>query len=142
MRFKRSISIHLCFIQAYFKTNVNFTFSGFEDDAYAVTPVMSTYLLAIIVADYGSINISQSNQLRYEVIAREAALNAGQGSYALTTGEQLVIQMNQHTGIDYFNMHPQIKMTHAAIPDFSAGAMENWGLITYRLNALVKFFQR
>ena len=122
-----------------FKLTFNYIFSGFEDDVYAATPVMSTYLLAIIVADYRSINISESNQLKYEVIARQAAIDAGQGVYALTTGEQLVIQMNQHTNIDYFSMHPQIKMTHAAVPDFSAGAMENWGLITYRLNCLITY---
>lgn len=93
---------------------------------------MSTYLLAIIVAEYDYIRTPSTGQLQYEVIARPAAISTGQGTYALATGEKLVIAMNQHTNINYFDMHPNSKMTHAAVPDFSAGAMENWGLITYR----------
>lgn len=96
---------------------------------------MSTYLLALVVAaDYNNTEpvLSANGTLMYEVIARQAAIDEGQASYAMDVGQRLVETMNVYTNIEYFDMDPNLKMTHAAIPDFSAGAMENWGLITYR----------
>ncbi|CAH2105875.1 unnamed protein product [Euphydryas editha] len=118
-------------------TNINRTETnvpGFDDDVYETTPIMSTYLLALIVADYINTEpvTSSTGAIQYEVIARRSAIEEGQGAYAMEVGQRLVSTMSEHTNIDYFDMDPNLKMTHAAIPDFSAGAMENWGLITYR----------
>lgn len=100
---------------------------------------MSTYLLALIVADYDSITLPSnvSEQLHYEVIGRRSVLRS-QGNYALYLGKNLTEVMGIHTGKDYFSLHENLKMTHAAIPDFDAGAMENFGLITYRLADITK----
>ena len=39
---------------------------------------------------------------------------------------------------EYFGVdHPLPKSDHVALPDFSSGAMENWGLITYRESCLL-----
>ncbi|KAJ0178639.1 hypothetical protein K1T71_005414 [Dendrolimus kikuchii] len=106
--------------------------ANYTDDVYHTTPVMSTYLLALIVAEYDSIEYRENNVLMYEVIARPGAISANQGQYAFDVGQDLLTVMNDHTGLDFHTVHPHIKMTQAAIPDFSAGAMENWGLLTYR----------
>ncbi|KAK8726810.1 hypothetical protein OTU49_010070, partial [Cherax quadricarinatus] len=63
--------------------------------------------------------------------AREEALT--QAQYALRVGPAILTHFE-----DYFNQpYPLPKQDMIAIPDFSAGAMENWGLITYRETTLL-----
>ena len=51
----------------------------------------------------------------------------GQARYAASIGPDIL-----HFYEDYFDLqYPLPKMDMAAIPDFTDGAMENWGLITY-----------
>lgn len=103
------------------------------DDIYERTPIMSTYLLALIVADYRSRpHYSPDGTLLYEVIARPRAMELNQSVYAFEIGMELLDKMNDHTDINFYLENQHLKMTQAAIPDFSAGAMENWGLLTYR----------
>ncbi|XP_030574026.1 aminopeptidase Ey-like isoform X2 [Archocentrus centrarchus] len=96
------------------------------------TEKMSTYLLAFIVSDFADIR-SNHNDLLIRIWARRKAINDGQGSYALNvTGP--ILKFYEH----YYNTsYPLSKSDQIALPDFNAGAMENWGLVTYRETALL-----
>uniref|UniRef100_A0A3P8VR49 Aminopeptidase n=1 Tax=Cynoglossus semilaevis TaxID=244447 RepID=A0A3P8VR49_CYNSE len=96
------------------------------------TQKMSTYLLAFIVSDFVSIE-SRQNHLLIRIWGRKKAINNGQGEYALNvTGP--ILQFYER----YYNAsYPLSKSDQVALPDFNAGAMENWGLVTYRETALL-----
>lgn len=96
------------------------------------TRKMSTYLLAFIVSDFVPIESNQ-NDLLIRIWARRKAIDDGQGSYALNvTGP--ILRFYEH----YYNTsYPLSKSDQIALPDFNAGAMENWGLVTYRETALL-----
>lgn len=105
----------------------------FQDDVFTRTPYMSTYLLALIVAEYDSKELTDDDgELLYEVIARPEAMRSDQGDYAFYVGQELLNEMNRLTDYNFYTQSENLKMTQAAIPDFGAGAMENWGLLTYR----------
>lgn len=84
---------------------------------------MPTYLVAFGVSDL-SVLTNSSKNLR--VFARESVLR--DGTYALSVGHQILDTIGEFLDIEY----PLEKMDIAAIPDFNAGAMENWGLTTFR----------
>lgn len=92
-------------------------------DTFEPTPPIPTYLVAFIVSDFSF--ISESSRT-FKVWARENAID--NAKYILKEGQQLLKQLENYTGIQYILP----KMDMAAIPDFQAGAMENWGLTTYR----------
>uniref|UniRef100_A0A3B4DXH2 Aminopeptidase n=1 Tax=Pygocentrus nattereri TaxID=42514 RepID=A0A3B4DXH2_PYGNA len=97
------------------------------------TEKMSTYLLAFVVSDFISIKTPAEAKVLIRIYARRKAIEAGQGEYALNiTGRILDFFQNY-----YNSKYPLRKSDQIALPDFSAGAMENWGLITYREAALL-----
>ena len=56
-----------------------------------------------------------------------------QAHYAASIGPDILHYYEQLFDLEF----PLPKMDMAAIPDFAAGAMENWGLITYRERLLL-----
>lgn len=89
---------------------------------------MSTYLVAFIVSDFTY--IEAENQ---RVYSRPDYIEYGNGDFALSVGIPCLKALEEYTGVNY----SLSKMYQASIPDFSAGAMENWGLVTYRETALL-----
>ncbi|XP_065203828.1 aminopeptidase N-like [Planococcus citri] len=90
-------------------------------DIYEESVPMSTYLVAFAVVDF-----YQLSETKFHVWARQEAID--QARYALTVGSKVLTFYE-----DYFDIKfPLPKMDMIALPDFNSGAMENWGLITFR----------
>ncbi|XP_052084132.1 aminopeptidase N-like isoform X2 [Mytilus californianus] len=105
--------------------------NGWIADYYEVTPKMSTYLLAFIICDFKyTVNITKNN-VEYRAWARPEAV--GQTPYSLDVGVKVLTYFEEYFDIPF----PLPKSDMIAVPDFAAGAMENWGLITYRETAML-----
>ncbi|XP_067625605.1 membrane alanyl aminopeptidase-like [Eurosta solidaginis] len=105
------------------------SYGDYEEDIYVRTPHMSTYLLAFIVSEF-----TQRYNSQFGVISRPEYYD--QTEYSFNVGQEILSKLDSYFGIKYYDMGND-KMHMAAIPDFSAGAMENWGLLTYRERALL-----
>ena len=104
---------------------------GLKTLVFDKTPVMSTYLLAYVIGDLTHIEKEAADGTVVGVWMTRG--KEEQGQFALDTSVKLLSFFNDYFGIPY----PLPKMDHLAIPDFAAGAMENWGCITYRETALL-----
>uniref|UniRef100_A0A8D0AU72 Aminopeptidase n=1 Tax=Sander lucioperca TaxID=283035 RepID=A0A8D0AU72_SANLU len=111
-------------------------------------PAMKAVFTVTIIHDQGTVALSNgreigsfypllwtklSHSLQIRIWARRKAIEDRQGDYALNvTGP--ILQFYEH----YYNAtYPLSKSDQIALPDFNAGAMENWGLVTYRETALL-----
>lgn len=91
------------------------------------TPLMSTYLLAFIV---GELKVHENNSFRIPVrVFCTPDKDINHGKFSADLGARTLEFYEKQFASDF----PLPKMDMVAIPDFSAGAMENWGLVTYRV---------
>uniref|UniRef100_A0A4W4DMG9 Aminopeptidase n=1 Tax=Electrophorus electricus TaxID=8005 RepID=A0A4W4DMG9_ELEEL len=97
------------------------------------TKNMSTYLVAFVVSDFTYISKPNDKKIMVRVWARKKAIDEGQGGYALSITQPILEFFEKY----YSTKYPLNKSDQIALPDFNAGAMENWGLITYRETALL-----
>ncbi|MBI4312121.1 MAG: M1 family metallopeptidase [Chloroflexi bacterium] len=104
---------------------------GLKAVRFAETPLMSTYLLAFIVGEMESVEGRAPDGTLIRVFATPG--KGEQGRFALDVAIKVLAYYNDYFGVAY----PLKKLDHLAIPDFAAGAMENWGAITYREVALL-----
>mmetsp|Transcript_14380 Transcript_14380/g.56569 ORF Transcript_14380/g.56569 Transcript_14380/m.56569 type:complete len:1006 (+) Transcript_14380:134-3151(+) len=111
------------------------TIEGGEAIVYTFkeSPLMSTYLVAFIIGEFASCPDCHA-VLNGRDIAVWAPVGQEQfGVVALEAAMDCVAWYEGFFGIDY----ALEKIDMVAIPDFAAGAMENWGLITYRMTAIL-----
>ena len=96
------------------------------------TPKMSSYLVFLTFADYEFIE-DKLRKITFRVYTHPGLIEYGRD--ALLFGMKSLDFCEKYFNIAY----PLPKMDLISTPDFSAGAMENWGAITFRESALLTF---
>lgn len=96
------------------------------------TPKMSSYLLAWVYGDLIKKTATTKSGVEVNIWAT-IAQPASSLDFALDIATRTIDFFDDYFGTPY----PLPKCDHVALPDFSSGAMENWGLITYREVALL-----
>jgi len=100
--------------------------------SFETTPKMSSYLLAWVVGELQKKTAITKSGVEVNVWAT-LAHPAESLDFSLDIARRTIDFFDNYFDTPY----PLPKADHVALPDFSAGAMENWGLITYREAALL-----
>ena len=94
------------------------------------TPVVSTYLIYLGVGEFEYLT-GKIGKIQIRVVTTKG--NKSKGKFSLELGKKLLASYEKYFGIKY----PLPKLDLIAVPDFAAGAMENWGAITFRETILL-----
>jgi aminopeptidase N len=104
--------------------------AGKHTIVFSTTPKMSTYLVAFLVGDF-QCTYGEQDGVKLGVCSTPDKVSLA--PFALD-----VAKFTIHYYDDYFGIHfPLRKLDFIGIPDFEAGAMENFGAITFREDALL-----
>jgi aminopeptidase N len=95
------------------------------------TPLMSTYLLALILGDLKDNSKLNAENKRISIWTTPDKLKHTE--FALNFANQVLEKLEQSFGVSY----PLQKLDLVAVPDFDEGGMENWGLTTFREDLLL-----
>ena len=99
---------------------------------FARTPKMCTYLLYFGV---GPFDIIEDNSIKPIIRAIAPMGKIEYAKLALEFGRKSITFGEEYTGVPY----PISKCDYIAVPDFAYGAMENYGAITFRENAMLYY---
>jgi len=115
---------------------------GTTEYTYDRTPVMSSYLVAFAVGNFGHIETRTKNNTLVRVFAVSG--KEEQGRFALDVSFAALFHVQNYANfqcarraLDYYDeffgiKYPMSKCDLIAVLDFAMGAMENWRLVTYR----------
>ncbi|BDD59143.1 hypothetical protein MAP00_004376 [Monascus purpureus] len=109
---------------------------GLKVVSFETTPVMSTYLLAWAVGDFGYVEAMTERKYNGKSIPVRVYTTRGledQARFALECAHRTVDYFSEVFEIEY----PLPKADLLAVHEFTMGAMENWGLVTYRTTAVL-----
>ncbi|KAJ6793920.1 aminopeptidase M1-like [Iris pallida] len=95
------------------------------------SPIMSTYLVAVVVGLFDYVEAFSPDGTKVRVYCQVG--KTSQGTFALDVAVKTLDVYKKYFAVPY--SLPKLDMI--AIPDFAAGAMENYGLVTYRETALL-----
>jgi aminopeptidase N len=104
---------------------------GKQVTSFATTPKMSTYLLAFAYGDLKYLEATTKDGVLVRTYATPA--NVEYTEFALDVAVKCLEFYNEYFDVPY----PLEKCDFIALPDFASGAMENWGCITFREQALL-----
>ncbi|HUC89220.1 MAG TPA: M1 family metallopeptidase, partial [Patescibacteria group bacterium] len=100
--------------------------------AFEKTPKMSTYLFCFVYGDMQFKEATTKGNVAVRIWSTKAHSETSL-DFSLDVAKKGIEFFNEYYGVDY----PLAKCDFVALPDFSAAAMENWGLITFREPFLV-----
>lgn len=101
---------------------------------FQTSPKMSTYLLAFVVGQLHGESAKTKSGVEVRTWTT-IAQPIESVRFALDVAKKSIEYFEEYFGVPY----PLAKADHVALPDFSSGAMENWGLITYRERVLLDY---
>jgi len=102
--------------------------SKYKKYTFEKSVTMSTYLLAVTVTDFKNIKTSTSKGVETGIYARASLIDNGEMDFTSIVSPQIIDVYD-----NFFNVfYPLKKSDQMCVPDFDAGAMENWGLVIYR----------
>lgn len=107
------------------------TKDGWKMVSFDTSPVMSSYLLAWAIGDFEYIEQLTDRRYNGKQIPVRVYTTRGlkhQGEWALQHAPKIIDYFSEIFDIDY----PLPKSDLLAVHEFTHGAMENWGLVTYR----------
>ena len=99
---------------------------------FETTPKMSTYLLAFCLGRFHKKSKTNKHGVK---VTTYCALN--QDPKTLDFANEIAADSLDYYDETFKIKYPLPKLDQVAIPDFEAGAMENWGLVTYRESCLL-----
>lgn len=99
--------------------------------SFEQTPKMSTYLVAFVAGDLAYKETTSKHGVKIRVYATPN--HKHELDFSLTNAARFLDFYDDFFGTPY----PLPKCDLVACPDFAAGAMENWGLLTFREAALL-----
>lgn len=102
--------------------------------SFETTPRMSSYLLAFVCGELQSKGAETNRGTQVNIWAT-VAQPADSLDFAVDVAKRSIEFFEEYFDTPY----PLAKADHVALPDFSSGAMENWGLITYRERVLLAY---
>lgn len=107
------------------------TKEGWNMVSFETSPIMSSYLLAWAVGDFEYVEAFTDRRYNGKQIPVRVYTTRGlkeQGNFALDHAPKIIDYFSEIFDIDY----PLPKADLLAVHEFTHGAMENWGLVTYR----------